>query len=449
MISSSILLSIIFLLYITHQTIFCLAKNNVTSDCVPSERKALLRFKASLSDPSNRLSSWTTNDDCCSWAGVECDDATGHVIELHLRNRGTVINNIFGIIEFEDMMLRGNMIDSSLFELKYLSDLDLSFNDFKGSSIPASLGSMKQLQHLNLSRAGFSGTVPRQLGNLSSLRTLDLGCYNITGMLPKWLSSFMNLTDLDLSNNHIEGPMPELASNLSRLYLSDNMINGSIPDSLCQMRSLEELDLSKNQLSGKLPDCWGNFPSLYGARLSSNQFSGPIPNSLTSLNGLVGLNLSHNHLGGRIPRKIGDMQSLESLDLSGNNLSGTIPESLSQLTFLSHLNLSNNNLSGKIPTGPQLQTLNNPSIYDGNPRLCGDPLQKKCHIPNETPPNVENDAKDDDDGDRADKIYLCAFIISGVATGFWGYFGVLVFKRSWRLALFRHMDAVIGRMLGL
>ncbi|GFP86704.1 phytosulfokine receptor 1 [Phtheirospermum japonicum] len=182
--------------------------------------------------------------------------------------------------------------------------------------------------------------------------------------------------------------------------------------------------------------------------LSSNHLVGDIPPELTNLTGLIGFNLSHNHLGGKIPRKIGDMKSLESLDLSSNNLSGTIPESLSKLTSLSHLNLSNNDLSGQIPAGRQLQTLNNPSIYEGNPRLCGDPLLMKCHINSETPPKVENDAGDDDDGDRADKIYLYAFIISGVATGFWGYFGVLVFKRSWRLALFRHMDAVIGRMLG-
>ncbi|GFQ08618.1 phytosulfokine receptor 1 [Phtheirospermum japonicum] len=123
--------------------------------------------------------------------------------------------------------------------------------------------------------------------------------------------------------------------------------------------------------------------------LSSNHLVGDIPPELTNLTGLIGLNMSNNHLGGRIPRKIGDMQSLESLDLSSNNLSETIPESLSKLTSLSHLNLSNNDLSRRIPTGPQLQTLNNPSIYESNPGLCGDPLLKKCRINYETPPNVE------------------------------------------------------------
>ncbi|KAL3635735.1 hypothetical protein CASFOL_020282 [Castilleja foliolosa] len=185
--------------------------------------------------------------------------------------------------------------------------------------------------------------------------------------------------------------------------------------------------------------------------LSSNNLVGEIPPELTNLTGLIGLNLTHNHLRGGIPKKIGDMESLISLDLSSNNLSGAIPESLSKLTFLSHLNLSHNNLSGPIPTGHQLQTLNETSNYEGNSGLCGAPLLKKCHINNETPPKVEHDTEDDDDDDNGEisyKIYLSASIISGLATGFWGTVGVLVFKRSWRLALFRHMDVLISKMLG-
>ncbi|KAL3635717.1 hypothetical protein CASFOL_020264 [Castilleja foliolosa] len=187
----------------------------------------------------------------------------------------------------------------------------------------------------------------------------------------------------------------------------------------------------------------------FGSGLVSVRNSGrdKIPPNLTNLTGLHGLNLSNNHLRGRIPRKIGDMESLESLDLSSNNLSGTIPESLSKLNFLSHLNLSRNNLSGRIPTGHQLQTLNESSNYEGNSGLCGAPLLKKCHNDNETPPKVEHD-DDDDNEEISYKIYLIASIMSGLATGFWGTVGVLVFKRSWRLALFKRMDMLIGKILG-
>ncbi|KAG8381293.1 hypothetical protein BUALT_Bualt06G0107400 [Buddleja alternifolia] len=933
-----------FIILLTLEFAICCCERNSSFDCVPGERKALLKFKATLLDPSNRLSSWDDHKDCCAWDGLKCDKATGHIIGLDLRN------NIRGT---DDMLLQANKLDSSLLELKYLSYLDLSYNGFQGSPIPTFLGSMKQLQYLNLSNADFGGVVPHNLGNLSNLHTLDLSgpfsliindlmwasnltslenldlsdidlsqtknlvkvlnmlpflsmlrlsecsldntnlahtCVNstlfthiqyldlsrnsfegefpcflqnmsslrvlhlsgnryntsdphrlslsnlvhlnlddnllhhdvdwiseflrdkchlkslyleinefygeisglfknlsecwidkleeinlsfnqfagnfpeevgklkrlkyldlshntfngsipwslgklssltmlnigfnqlsgeipislgqlsnlesidisfnflndtlleahfanlskleflrarsnllklkvgldwvppfqlkyldlssskigvqfpqwlqtqralsdlylsncsISGTLPSWLQ-YINLTSLDLSSNHIEGSIPKLASSIVNLNLSNNMINhlprnighmmpllldfalaknfvnGSIPESLCEMKALASLDLSNNYVSGNLPDCLENFEHLYLMRLSSNKLSGIIPNSiggaysltllylnnnnltgqlpyslknctslslldvggnklsgnlpgwigkylphiqylilrnndfygvispefcqlsqlhvvdfaynkltgkiphcignfssmvmnennyangkwigeslgqtdwrgveqefsenqvlyvvsldlsknklvgdipleLTNLSGLIGLNLSHNRLEGNIPSKIGNLKSLISLDLSSNNLFGTIPDSLSDLNFLSHLNLSDNNLSGRIPTGNQLQTLDDPSIYDGNPQLCGAQLHKKCS--DDEAPNVENHAVTRED-DRAEKIYLYGVIISGVATGFWGVIGVLIFKRSWRQAYFLFIEVGVAKMLG-
>ncbi|KAL3652898.1 hypothetical protein CASFOL_002579 [Castilleja foliolosa] len=169
--SSSILIPIIVVLLILDKsTTSCLAiTNNVTLiHCFPREREALLRFKASFSDDqsNNMMSSWKANSDCCSWPGVECDNAAkGHVVGLHLGYSDSSPYN----------KLISDAVDSSILELKYLRYLDLSGNDFQSSPIPPYLGSMKRLQYLNLSTAGFAGVVPHQLGNLSSLRTLDLG----------------------------------------------------------------------------------------------------------------------------------------------------------------------------------------------------------------------------------------------------------------------------------
>ncbi|KAF8388374.1 hypothetical protein HHK36_027040 [Tetracentron sinense] len=116
--------------------------------------------------------------------------------------------------------------------------------------------------------------------------------------------------------------------------------------------------------------------------LSSNKLTGEIPEDITSLLQLGTLNLFMNSLNGKIPEKIGNLKMLETLDLSRNQLSGSIPQSLSSLTFLSHLNLSHNNLCGEIPLGNQLQTLIDPSIYEGNLALCGPPLVAKlCPAP--------------------------------------------------------------------
>ncbi|GMP29628.1 hypothetical protein CsSME_00004643 [Camellia sinensis var. sinensis] len=49
------------------------------------EKKALLKFKDSLTDPSGRLSSWV-GENYCTWSGVTCNNKTGNVIELNLSN---------------------------------------------------------------------------------------------------------------------------------------------------------------------------------------------------------------------------------------------------------------------------------------------------------------------------------------------------------------------------
>ncbi|GMP70583.1 hypothetical protein CsSME_00029377 [Camellia sinensis var. sinensis] len=152
-----------FLIIATISIIPCYGNLEVV--CLESEKRALLSFKQGLKDPSNRLSSWDLEDDCCKWAGVVCNNLTGH----------------------------------------HLNYLDLSGNDFGGIPIPSFLGSQVCLQYLNLSEAGFAGIVPHQLGNLSSLRSLSL-----KGPSPyeelvlevenlQWLSGLSTLEHLDLS----------------------------------------------------------------------------------------------------------------------------------------------------------------------------------------------------------------------------------------------------------
>ena len=135
------------------------------------------------------------------------------------------------------------------------------------------------------------------------------------------------------------------------------------------------------------------------------------------------------------------MGQLESLDLSNNHLSGIIPSNMSALNFLSRLNLSNNNLSGRIPTGNQFQTFNDPSIYRGNPDLCGWPLPKCLgDEPSQSPSNTS--ILEHIKGTRVESevIWLYASSALGFVAGFWAFVGTLMIKRALRIAYFRCID---------
>ncbi|KAK9127379.1 hypothetical protein Syun_016176 [Stephania yunnanensis] len=310
------------------------------------------------------------------------------------------------------------------------------------------------------------------LQNCSNLRSIDLGENNFSAELPKWIGK--NLASLWI------------------LRLRSNSFRGGIPLEFCNLSSLRILDLAHNELSGAIPHCFGNLSSmimvapvnqfsvntssiseqivyvddvtlrvikgreleydknlrfLVSIDLSLNHLSGAIPMKLTNLLGLSILNLSANSLTGKIPDKIGSLRRLESLDLSRNQLSGEIPSSISDLTSLNHLNLSYNELVGRIPSGNQLQTLEDPSIYEGNSKLCGMPLSLECQD-NEThdhdPNHVNEDIEEDEEGFELKWFFVSMAV--GFVVGYFGLLGTLWIKKGWRNACSMYLEGIIDRV---
>ncbi|KAM7489924.1 hypothetical protein LguiB_027408 [Lonicera macranthoides] len=138
------------------------------------------------------------------------------------------------------------------------------------------------------------------------------------------------------------------------------------------------------------------------------------------------------------------MKNLEILDLSRNQLSGAIPIDLGSLNFLSVLDLSINNFSGKIPLSTQLQTFD-ASVYAGNDKLCGVPLNE-CPEDESTSvcPSTDHGKgytnEEDEDTFVTTGLYVSAVL--GFATGFWGLFGSLMLRSSWRSAYLKLLDKI-------
>ncbi|ESR65449.1 hypothetical protein CICLE_v10007386mg [Citrus x clementina] len=351
--------------------------------CLETERRALLRFKQDLQDPSNRLASWTGDGDCCTWAGVACGNVTGHILELNLRNPST---------SNPRSMLVGK-VNPALLDLKHLSYLDLSSNDFQGVQIPRFIGSMRNLRYLNLSDTQFVGMIPPQLGNLSDLQFLDLSSNYLYVDNVWWLSGLSFLEHLDLRSVNLSkasdwlmatNTLPSLlelrlsncslhhfptlasanSSSLTVLDLSDNQLDNSfIPSWVFGLSRLVFLDLGFNNLQGPIPRGLQNLTSLKHLDLDSNHFNSSIPDWLYKFSPLECLNLRNNSLQGTISDAIGNLTS--SLDMRSSSIYGHLTDQLGQFRNLVTLNLANNSIVGLIPESfGQLSTLRELQIYD-------------------------------------------------------------------------------------
>jgi Leucine-rich repeat (LRR) protein len=356
--------------------------------CLESDRDALIEFKNGLDDPENRLSLWQGSN-CCQWSAISCDNSTGAVVAVDFHNPPPFYSNSSG--RYVLWNLSGE-VRPSLLKLKSLRHLDLSFNTFNGIPIPVFLGSLENLQYLNLSHAGFSGTIPPNLGNLSSLEYLDVISHsNLVADNLEWMAGLVSLkhlmmsgVDLSMVGSHWVATLNKLPS-LTELYLSSCCLSGDIPsfsfvnftslavinlgynnlnlkifDWLVNISTLEFVDIRVNQLYGRIPLGFGELPNLQVLSLGMN---GLLRGSCFKLfrkgwKKIESLDLSKNHLSGELPASIGKLCNLKYLDLSSNNLEGTLPESLegienclstSPLPSLHYLELSHNQLHGKLP----------------------------------------------------------------------------------------------------
>ncbi|XP_058076462.1 receptor-like protein EIX1 [Magnolia sinica] len=252
------------------------------SGCFDSERKALTTFRKALNDSFNLLSSWDDDaSDCCNWRGITCHNITGFVLKLDLFGLGL-----------------GGRIDPALVQLKHLQLLDLSYNAFNGAPIPDSLGSMKELRHLNLSWAGFRGRIPHQLGNLSKLISLKLSSFSLSAKNLWWLTSLPSLNYLHMSFVNLS-----MASHdwVHVMNMSPSLVELSL------------FDCGLSYISPTLPSV--NFTSLRVLDLSYNNFNSSIPNWIANISSLVSLDLSYNNFHGEVPYQFSLLPNLEELGL--------------------------------------------------------------------------------------------------------------------------------------
>ncbi|XP_058216430.1 receptor-like protein Cf-9 homolog [Rhododendron vialii] len=323
------------------------------------------------------MKSWKKGSDCCSWAGVDCDNKTGQVIGLDLSCswlKGTICPN------------------SSLFlSFPCLQNLNLAHNDFFMSPISPKFTQFNELKHLNLSDTSFSGKIPIEFSFLNKLVSLDLSANDDLrleeGGFELLIQNLSKLRDLDLGHvkmsssvvpnsllNCFSEELPNSIANLKSLEvlsLSTCQFHGSLPTSLWNLTQISVLELQSNNFSGPFFSWDANLTEHFILDVSNNSLTGPLPSQVIVPPKLCFLSICRNLINGTIPSwvfklpafKYLDLSynllmghtleflsaSLWIIDLSNNNLHGTVPNSTFELRKLTHLILSSNSFSGTIP----------------------------------------------------------------------------------------------------
>ncbi|KAL8458628.1 hypothetical protein ACS0TY_036228 [Phlomoides rotata] len=156
-----------------------------------SEGNALAVWKNVLLDPNNVLQSWDpTLVNPCTWHHVTCN-SDNSVTRIDLGNAG-----------------------------------------LSGPFVPE-LGSLSNLQYLQVDKNKISGVIPREFGNLTNLVSLGVSGNLLSGSIPSSLGNLRNLRFMYLNSNKLSGRFPTgviqlvQSGNLQILNVSDNLLAGT------------------------------------------------------------------------------------------------------------------------------------------------------------------------------------------------------------------------------
>jgi hypothetical protein len=171
------------------------------------------------------------------------------------------------------------------------------------------------VDYLILGRNNLAGTIPWELFLLTNLVYLHLDENSLTGSIPTQINELTALGLFQAVKNRLTGPLPpEFSPATWVIYLNENLLTGSIPESWwTTMTSLEDLRIDLNMLTGTLSTAIGLLPNM------------------------TVLSVYDNLMTGTLPSELGQLSSLNTIYLDGNSFTGSLNDTVCGLSELSIL----------------------------------------------------------------------------------------------------------------
>jgi len=215
----------------------CVALLQYVHACDQISLQTLTHFYQALSGSQwQRRELWTNAHNCCSWEGVECNDAEDVTsIELKGNNLQGDFPDLSRLPALTRLVLPDNLISGTLSiePFSELVEIDVNNNEFD-TSLP-DLSSLRKLKHVDFGNNFFHGKLLEDF----SFHT-DLSFFHVQNNPSLSNSRFpvfaISLRDLDIRNASIQGPLPAdietMMARMTHFKISDNDISGTLPNIL-------------------------------------------------------------------------------------------------------------------------------------------------------------------------------------------------------------------------
>jgi len=242
-----------------------------------------------------------------------------------------------------------------IFDLTNLQSLSFAFPKF--TSIPASIGRLKSLQHLSIHVVENLFHLPNEIWDLTNLRSLELF---MSVSVPSSIGKLKNLKELslgrDLGTIHFPVELWSLSS-LEKLYLKNSL---SLSSDICRLKNIKKLRLSHLNVTS-LPPSIGKLTKLEELAVTHSPRLIALPDEVFHLSNLKLLDITDCPNITALPSSLGKLQNLRDLCFTHQEIP-PLPI-LSKLTNLVILDLSESTCKSIPPYIDVLQNLEKLYLY--------------------------------------------------------------------------------------